>query len=329
MRHIVCFSGGESSAIVAEAVVRRYGKSNVTLLNHDINPNVEDADVKRFKAEVAAALGMVITQANYRGLPAAELPDQFDISIQSSGFKAPGTGDALCTNRLKTAPFAAYLAAHHPPGTAVIYYGFDDDEQHRIARRRMILGAQGYATCYPLAEWPDALDSISEIGIAPPLGYSTYRHANCAGCLKGGMQHWYVTYCHRPDLFAKASGTEQRLGYAILSKEIPNPSANACPTCHGSGFVELVRTATPVDEQLAPMGEEVELDDLLDTCPDCRWAPRVKAPLFLADLAPVFARMKCAGVPDTEHYPEHKFKRYLKQYRLPEISLFAPCECAA
>ena len=109
------------------------------------------------------------------------------------------------------------------------------------------------------------------------MGYSTYKHANCAGCLKGGMQHWYVTYCHRPDVYNKASGTEQRLGYAILA--------------------------------------------------DARGG--VKKPLFLADLAEVFARMKCAGVPDTEHYPEHKFRHYLKQYRLPEISLFAPCECAA
>ena len=277
MHHIVCFSGGESSAIVAEAVVRRFGHEAVTLLNHDINPNVEEADVKRFKAEVAAKLGMGITQANYKDLPAAELPDQFDISIQSSGFKAPGTGDALCTNRLKTAPFAAYLAAHHPAGTAIIYYGFDDDEQHRIARRRLILDAQGYATCYPLAEWPDTLESIGEIGITPPLGYSTYKHANCAGCLKGGMQHWYVTYCHRPDIYQKASGTETLLGYSILKDQRESPAR----------------------------------------------------PMFLAALAPVFARMKCAGVPNTEHYPEHKFKRYMKQYRLPEISLFAPCECAA
>ncbi len=281
MRHIVCFSGGHSSALVAEAVVRRFGKDAVTLLNHDINPNVEDADVKRFKAEVAAALGMVITQANYKGLPAAELPDQFDISLKNSsggfGFKQPGTGNAFCTHDLKTKPFDAYLAVHHTPGTATIYYGFDDDEQPRIARRRMILSAKGYDTCFPLAEWPDTLESITALGIAPPLGYGTYKHANCAGCLKGGMQHWYVTYCHRPDVYQKASGTEERLGYSILS--------------------------------------------------DSRGG--TKKPLFLSALAEPFARMKCAGVPSSEHYPEAKFQRYLKQYRLPEISLFAPCECAA
>ncbi len=281
MKHIVCFSGGHSSALVAEAVVRRYGAANVVLLNHNIHPSKEDTDVKRFKLEVSAAVGVPITYANCKGLLEDELPDQFDISLENpdggKGFKQPGTGNAFCTHYLKTKPFSDFLAAHYPPGSATIYYGFDDDEQHRIARRRMILDAKGYATCFPLAEWPDTLESIEALGITPPLTYSTYRHANSAGCLKGGMQHWYVTFCHRPDVYDKADATEQRLGYSILS--------------------------------------------------DARGG--TKKPLFLKDLREVFARMRCAGVPDTEHYPEAKFKRYLRQYRLPELSLFAPCECAA
>lgn len=277
MHHLVCFSGGESSALVAEAVVRKFGRDAVTLLNHDINPRLEAADVKRFKLEVSAALGVPITYANYQGLAPEALPDQFDVS--KTAFKQPGTGTALCTYYLKTEPFDAYLAAHHPPGSVIIYYGFDDDEQHRILRRRFILGAKGYETCFPLAEWSPLAhyEHIHQAGIRPPSGYDTYKHANCAGCLKGGIQHWYVTWCHRPDVFEKASATEQRLGYSILK-----------------------------DQRVSPA-----------------------LPLWLADLTPVFARMRCAGVPDTEHYPEHKFKRYLKQYRLPEISLFAPCECAS
>jgi hypothetical protein len=279
MKHIVCFSGGHSSALVAEAVVRRYGRESVVLVNHGIQPDKEDADIQRFKEQVAAKLGLPIVYANLGGLLREDLPDQFDISIQSKGFKAPNTGNALCTARLKTEPFDQLLNGHYPPGSAIIYYGFDDDEQSRIQRRRFILGEKGYETCFPLAEWPGAvvLDSTLDIGIQPPATYSHYKHANCAGCLKGGIQHWYVTWCHRPDVYAKAQGTEQRLGYSILKDQRTVPS---------------------------------------------------KA-LWLADLAEVFARMKCAGVPDTEHYPEHKFKHYLKQYRLPEISLFAPCECAA
>ena len=43
MTHIVCFSGGESSAIVAIEVVRKFGKENVVLLNHDISSKIEHA----------------------------------------------------------------------------------------------------------------------------------------------------------------------------------------------------------------------------------------------------------------------------------------------
>ena len=36
MKHIVCYSGGHSSAVVALNVVDRFDSSNVILLNHDI-----------------------------------------------------------------------------------------------------------------------------------------------------------------------------------------------------------------------------------------------------------------------------------------------------
>lgn len=38
MKHIVCFSGGHSSALAAIETVRRYGQEGVVLLNHDISP---------------------------------------------------------------------------------------------------------------------------------------------------------------------------------------------------------------------------------------------------------------------------------------------------
>lgn len=215
MHHIVCFSGGHSSGLVALAVVRRFGPQCVTLLNHDIHPHKEDADIKRFKVAVASHLGVPITYANYGDLSSEQLPDQFQVSLNAGGFKQPGSGNAFCTHELKTKPFHAYLTQHHAPGQAVIYYGFDDDEQERIARRRHILGTMGYTTCFPLAEWPDTLESTREVGIEPPLTYAIYNHGNCAGCLKGGIQHWYVTFCHRPDVYAQAEATEAALGYTI------------------------------------------------------------------------------------------------------------------
>ena len=49
MKHIVCFSGGHSSAIAAVEVVRKFGAEDTILLNHDLCPRTEDADIKRFK----------------------------------------------------------------------------------------------------------------------------------------------------------------------------------------------------------------------------------------------------------------------------------------
>lgn len=215
MKHIVCYSGGHSSALVAIEVVRKFGSESVILLNHDINPNVELEDVKRFKCEVAKYLGLKITYANIQGLGSHELPDQFDVVIQAKAFKV-GSGSELCTNRLKTGPFQNYLRTNFPEGGCVIYYGFDADEPARIQRRSSIMGLMGYKTDYPLALWEArTITQTFEIGINPPAQYGTFKHANCIGCLKAGRQHWYIVYCQRPDIFDKAKVAEDVIGYSI------------------------------------------------------------------------------------------------------------------
>lgn len=212
MKHVVCFSGGHSSALVAIEVVRRFGSGEVILLNHDINPRVEDADVKRFKRDIAGHLGLPITHANYRRWSEW---DQFDVCMYHSAFKA-GDKTALCTHRLKTEPFQHYLAEQFPNRDCIIYYGFDASEGHRIQRRAQILGAQGYATDFPLARWERTIRSTREIGVEPPMTYSLFRHANCVGCLKAGRQHWYVVFCTRPDIWEKAKSAEDDIGYTII-----------------------------------------------------------------------------------------------------------------
>ena len=218
MKHIVCYSGGHSSALVAIEVVRRYLDQDgergheVILLNHDIHPNVEDADVKRFKNEVAAHLGLEITYANHARWDSM---DQFDVVTEKGGFKF-SNGFILCTHLLKTEPFSRWLEANvTDKSKTLIYYGFDKNEFARIQRRSSVLGAQGYRSAYPLAFWERTITSTTELGIAPPLSYSVWKHANCTGCLKGGKRHWYVVYCERPDLFAKAKATEDAIGYSI------------------------------------------------------------------------------------------------------------------
>ena len=216
MKHIICYSGGHSSALVAIEVARKYGAENVVLLNHDINEWVESSDIKRFKLQVANYLGIPITFANIRDLPADELPDQFDVAMELGGFKFNNSTE-LCTYQLKTKPFYAWLKANVPDKDCVIYYGFDANERHRIQRRSGILGEQGYKSDYPLALWQErTIHSTTEIGIEPPNQYDTFKHANCIGCLKAGKQHWYVVYCTRPDVWEKAKQTEDEIGYSII-----------------------------------------------------------------------------------------------------------------
>ena len=218
MKYIVCFSGGHSSALVAIEAARKYGKENVILLNHDISPNVEDADIKRFKREVADYLGIEITYANMDGW---EQKDQLDVCMEISAFKVDN-GTALCTNRLKTEPFIKWLNENYPskpfePREDIcILYGFDKEEVDRIQRRIGVMLSKGYKTDFPLAFWERTIQNIEEIGIQRPKTYQIFKHANCIGCLKSGKQQWYIVFCLRPDLWEKAKRAEEAIGYSIL-----------------------------------------------------------------------------------------------------------------
>lgn len=134
MKYIVCYSGGHSSAIAAIECARRYGKENVTLLNHDINPRSEHADIKRFKQEVSTYLGIPITYAN---MPEWDKKDQFDCMIEGGG---NSFGLIHCTRMLKTEPFHKWLDDNLPSKLgqiredAIIVYGFDPKDTGLIIR---------------------------------------------------------------------------------------------------------------------------------------------------------------------------------------------------
>lgn len=166
---------------------------------------------------MADYLDVPITYANH---PNWQTSDQFDVCVDAGAFKV-GNGSALCTNRLKTAPFNAFLAANQPDGQeCVIYYGFDNTEMGRVQRRIGVMAAMGYRTDYPLMFWKErTIHSTREIGIEPPNSYSLFKHANCTGCLKAGKQHWYLVFLHRPDVWAKAKWAEDCIGYSILKEQ--------------------------------------------------------------------------------------------------------------
>lgn len=218
MKAIVCYSGGESSAKVAVEAVKRYGRDNVILLNHDISSKVEHQDIKRFKREVADYLGIEITYAN---APDFETMTPLAVARKLKAFGVQA-GVTFCTNRLKTAPFHMWLLENYPAtgcaprSDVVILYGFDAPEQARIERREKNMKAMGYKTDYPLANWEKPIERIEDIGIARPSTYRIHKHANCIGCLKAGRQHWFCVYCTRPDIWDEALAAELEIGHSII-----------------------------------------------------------------------------------------------------------------
>ena len=299
-KHIICYSGGHSSALVAIEVTRLFGKENVILLNHNINPRFEDKDIKRFKKEVADYLGIEITYANYNGITDENLiPSQFDVCLTAGSFVNPNGRQILCTALLKTKPFNEFLKTIEKEFTCV-YYGFDENELNRVERRKTILNDMDLDSDFPLALWGNGkfskllkhlkkqgsnakfiasiegfenkdhiertIFSTKEIGIEPPNTYNIYKHANCKGCLKAGKQHWYVVYCTDYEIYQMGKDSEEQMGHSF--------------------------------------GKE-----------------------FLKDLEPIFKKMKEIGIPANEHIPSGKFWKSAKKYLTCDILDMFPCEC--
>lgn len=210
MKHIVCYSGGHSSALVALEVAHRFGTKHLVLLNHDMHFSVEHADIKRFKRDVAEHLGVPLTFASRRNAT----QDQFDVCVESDAFKV-NNGQEICTARLKTEPFMEWLASNASQDDSTIYYGFDATEPGRIQRRIGIMGALGWKTDYPRIWEERKYENTEALGIPRPCTYSVFKHGNCIGCLKAGWQHWYIVYCTRPDIWLKAMWAEDEIGHAI------------------------------------------------------------------------------------------------------------------
>lgn len=262
LKYIVCFSGGHSSALVAIEAVRKVGKENVILLNHDLSSEVEDKDIKRFKQEVADYLGIELTYANMEGF---EELTPLRVCKKLGGFKF-GNGPILCTYKLKTEPFHKWLDNNYPVEKGMIreditlLYGFDKNEPTRITRRVGIMLANGYKTDYPLANWERTIESTEEIGIQKPMAYEMFRHANCKGCLKAGKQQWYIVYCLYPELWKEAVETEEYIGYSLIKGEFlkdlePKFATMKCKGIVPTEKVNAARFWADVNKEIPMVGQ--------------------------------------------------------------------------
>lgn len=211
MKYVICHSGGISSGECALSIANKYGAENVILLNHNINGNIEGESTKKFKSDIADHLGLDITYANHADWDTAT---PVSVCIDAGAWKV-GSGQILCTNRLKTAPFQKWMEANDPNKENIYVYGFDLEEPTRITRRSQIMGSMGYKTAYPMTWNESEVVRIADAGIERPNVYDIFKHSNCVGCLKAGWQHWYIVFCTRKDLWEEAKIGEDEIGYAI------------------------------------------------------------------------------------------------------------------
>lgn len=327
MKHIVCYSGGHSSGLVAIEVVRRYGKENVILLNHDISAKVEPSDIKRFKKQVADYLGIPITYKNYNDLPVDLLPDQFEVVEIEKSFISPQTRQALCTNRLKTAPFIEYLNYFFGDKQAVIYYGFDANEPDRIEKRESILNDMGFKSDYPLALWEkEGIDAYNDYQIKELMNV---QNKVLSKKVKG-LKDFKKQYSDFIEL-AKSTGLVLIKDYSTLFErtisqtteigiEIPNTydffKHGNCTGCLKAGQQHWYCVYVHANH----IFERAKLSEH-------RIGYSIIKGNFLKDLEPKFKKMKEAGVEASEHIPFQTFWAIAKKNLKKSEEEYKPCEC--
>lgn len=321
INRIIAYSGGHSSAIVAIEVARRYPNDKIILLNHDISEEVEDSDIKRFKKEVADYLGLPITYCNYNDLPLSELPNQFEVCETAGAFQNPNDKNAICTNRLKTAPFTTYLEKYQSDKTAVIYYGFDAKEANRVERRESILQSMGYKSDYPLSFWiEEGVDEFNDyqwnllrltINKTADKKYKTIQE------LKKDRPELeqsldlrdYSTLYDRTIFSTMEIGIKPPLTYSKFKH------AN-CVGCLKGGkqhwYVVYCNRKDIFDR--AKISEQ-------------RLGYTIINGTSLSELEPMFEKMKCAGVPDTEHIKFQTFWAKARKFIKESEEDYKPCEC--
>lgn len=207
VRHVVAFSGGAASAVVAEIVTKEH-PDTTTLLFHDTR--TEPADNYRFRKEVAARIGLPITGAS----------DGRDIWAVFQDERFLGNSRiAPCSKLLKQVPGRRWMREHAP---CVAYYGFTADEWRRAQRTAARLESDIGTPCrFPLIERgigkQDCLDIVTKCwGLRLPEMYTWAEHANCVPCIRGGMTYWGLVYLHAPDAWRRAAEAEKAADQSIL-----------------------------------------------------------------------------------------------------------------
>lgn len=212
-RVVVGFSGGVTSAWCAGWALRTFPRDEVVLLFHDTKE--EHPDTYRFLREMSAALGVPITERS-DGRSVTEV-------FRDEGFLG-NNEQTMCSRILKIEQGDRYFAELTAEGVdeLVKVVGFSAREPDRVQRAwaRGHAAEPSYSVRFPMIETrttkQQAADWVIAQGVTPSAMYCWAEHANCVGCVKGGMAYWLAVAEHAPEVFAQRVALEEEFGHGIL-----------------------------------------------------------------------------------------------------------------
>lgn len=202
MRTVIWFSAGATSAVAARLALTEYPDAEIVRIRIDS----EHPDSDRFSDDVEKWLGKpIITLTPKR-------KNHWNVLAYHRYLNGP-TG-AKCTRELKRDMRVSYT---QPDDLQV--FGFDADEKERVEDFRERNPEINFVA--PLLDAgltkSECHSILMKAGIAPHAMYLLgYDHANCVGCVKGGMGYWNKIRKDFPDVFDRMAKLERDIGASCL-----------------------------------------------------------------------------------------------------------------
>jgi hypothetical protein len=210
-RVVVGFSGGVSSAWCAGWALRNFPRDEVVLLFNDTKE--EHADTYRFIHEMAAALGLPVTERSDGRSATQVMEDEGALANNRMAF---------CSRILKAKQKDRYFKELREAGVTEIVsvLGFSAHEWQRVQRATMNAERLGYTARFPMAEENVPKQATADWciaqGVRPPSMYTWSEHANCVGCARGGKAYWLKVAENEPAAFAQRVAMEESFGHTFL-----------------------------------------------------------------------------------------------------------------
>lgn len=206
-RHVVWFSCGAASAVLAKKVLEMRRGKPVVVVYCDTSKN-EHPDNHRFLKDVEGWLGTDITKLRSEKYQTVE-------EVFAKKRYMSGPRGACCTVELKKVPRFGWQRSND-----IHYFGFTLDEQDRIVE----FENNNHEL---LLQWPlrdlgiskkDCYRILSEEGIRLPEMYLLgYRNNNCLGCVKSTSPgYWAKIRKDFPEVFRSRCEQSRLIGCRLL-----------------------------------------------------------------------------------------------------------------